>query len=55
MLELQKTGMDETVEVKGDGGSHNASVIRVLSSSTAIVEITKAQTSIIAADEEVAR
>lgn len=54
VLELQKMGMDAAVEVKGDGGSCNASVIRVSKPSTVVIEVTEAQTLINATDEEVA-
>ncbi|XP_057780582.1 uncharacterized protein LOC130999093 isoform X2 [Salvia miltiorrhiza] len=54
VLELQKMGVDATVEVKGDSGSYNASVIRVSRPSTAVIEVTETQTLINAADEEVA-
>lgn len=56
-LELQKMGMETTVEEKGgdDSGSCNAAfLIRVLKPSTAAVEVTEAQTSIDAADENIA-
>ncbi|KAH6786448.1 hypothetical protein C2S52_006000 [Perilla frutescens var. hirtella] len=54
VLELQKMGMDATVEVKGDGGSCNASLIHVSKPSMAVVEVTEVQTVINAADEKVA-
>ncbi|KAH6767965.1 hypothetical protein C2S51_013301 [Perilla frutescens var. frutescens] len=54
VLELQKMGMDATVEVKGDGGSCNASLIHVSKPSTAVVEVKEVQTVINAADEGVA-
>lgn len=55
VLELQKMGMDTAVEeVKGDGGSSNASLIHVSEPSAAVVEVTEVRTLINAADEKVA-
>lgn len=55
LLELQKMGMDTTVEeVKGAGESDNASLVHVSKPGQAIIEVTEARTLISTADENVA-